>query len=390
MWRNYPSNVLNFSAKLSRRLATPRCNSINLKLQSRLLTTEQITTRTKTERIAKPDRRVGQNRAIDNQNSRGPRIQGESSSNPLTWGKMQQIIESQIEQEVTGSSPPYSPQYEGSPPSAKSSPRRSREPSPTPPKKDWGGSKSEVKSKQKPVPQKGKPRDEIVPPSAESGGIPEPSPEYMAYASHPPFILPSPRIIFIVIDLNGTLLFRPSRTRPTEFTMRPYAREFMSYCLRTFRVAIWSSARMKNITAMLNKFLTPQQREQLVAVWGREHFGLSPKDDRNRVMCYKRLTKLWADAQIQSTHPDADLGKRWDQTNTLLIDDSFEKGRSEPYNIVQIPEFHGDPAEEGYVLPQIHDYINECSRQMNISSYIKSSPFVMQYGFQLAPQHTQQ
>ncbi|KAI2473872.1 HAD-like domain-containing protein [Annulohypoxylon bovei var. microspora] len=233
---------------------------------------------------------------------------------------------------------------------------------------------------------KKKKKEEVVPPSAESGGVPEPSPAYRALASHPPFVLPVPRVILVVIDLNGTLLYRPWRNQPTEFVMRPYAREFLSYCIRTFRVVIWSSAKIRNIDYMLDKIVSAEQRKQLVAVWGREKFNLSPADAKRRVMCYKRLTKLWDNTSVQLSHPEASSDKRWDQTNTLLIDDSREKGRSEPYNIVHLPEFKGDFGEEGYILPQVHDYVNECSRRTNISAYMRETPFVIKEGFQLRPQ----
>ncbi|KAI1462311.1 HAD-like domain-containing protein [Annulohypoxylon moriforme] len=383
MTPNNPSNVLKLGARLTSGFTTPSSNYVNSKLQIHLLTPRQFTTGIKRERnyLGKWEgyynykSRSKQRRPLDLKS--GIMSNQNQGNSPPTWEKLQQIVQAQVTYDPKPIPPPLVPFH---PPEF--SPLLSPKPSPL-------GIPKTPNLKQTPVHAKDEKRDEIVPPSPESGGVPEPSPEYLNLASHPPFILPDPRIIFILIDLNGTLLFRPSRNNPTKFVMRPYAKEFLSYCIRTFRVAIWSSARMKNIGPMLDQLLYPEQRDQLVGVWGREHFGLSYTDFKRRVMCYKRLTRIWSDPQAQSTHPDASLGKRWDQTNTLLIDDSVEKARSEPYNIVQIPEFHGDPREEGYILPQIHDYINECSRQVNISSYIKQSPFVMQYGFQLASQQTQ-
>ncbi|KAI1096745.1 HAD-like domain-containing protein [Rostrohypoxylon terebratum] len=231
-----------------------------------------------------------------------------------------------------------------------------------------------------------KPRKHVEP-SEKSGGIPDPSPEYLTYASYPPFILPAPRVILLVIDLNGTLLFRPSRAQPKKFVARPYARPFLAYCLRTFKVVFWSSAKIENVAAMVGQLVASQQYKDVVAIMGREHFGLTVDDYMKRVVCYKRLKTVWKNAVIQASHPEAQLGKCWDQTNTVLIDDSLEKGRSEPHNIIQIPEFKGDLQEKGFVLPQIHDYLNELSRQANVSSYIRQSPFALQETFSLTPEH---
>ncbi|KAI1438709.1 HAD-like domain-containing protein [Xylaria sp. CBS 124048] len=218
-------------------------------------------------------------------------------------------------------------------------------------------------------------RDVKVTPSKKSGGIPDPTPEYFALASHPPFLLPQPRNMLVVIDMNGTLLHRPNRRNPTRFVERPFARPFLSYCVNTFKVVIWSSARPENVQGMCSQLLSPEDKAKLVAVWGRDSFQLSKEDYNRRVQCYKRLTALWNDPVIAASHPMAVNGEKWSQLNTVLVDDSLEKARTEPYNLIQIPDFQGDTQEPGLVLPQVHDYLNACSQQSNISAYMKSQPF---------------
>ncbi|KAI1262433.1 HAD-like domain-containing protein [Xylariaceae sp. FL1019] len=230
-------------------------------------------------------------------------------------------------------------------------------------------------------------RDAIVPPSQASGGIPDPTPEYLALSRHPPLILREPRNILVVFDLNGTLLQRPNRKRPTEFYLRPFAHEFLKYCIDHFTVAIWSSARPKNVYEMANNFLTPEERSKVIAVWGRDRFGLTRSDYETRVQCYKRLTLLWDDPIVAASHPDAANGGKWSQFNTVLVDDSVEKGRSEPFNMITIPEYDASNDEQASVpravLPQVHDYLNELSRQANISAYIREKPFAINPEFRL-------
>ncbi|KAI0205387.1 HAD-like domain-containing protein [Astrocystis sublimbata] len=226
-------------------------------------------------------------------------------------------------------------------------------------------------------------RDKICQPSAESGGVPDPTAKYLRIASQPPFLLPQPRNILVVVDLNGTLLHRPSRHAPTRFIERPNAQPFLSYCVNTFTVVVWSSARSQNVVNMCNQLLSPEDKAKVVAVWSRDNFGLSKSDYNSRVQCYKRLTALWNNPVVAASHPLAASGEKWNQLNTVLVDDSMEKARSEPFNLIQIPEFEGHAQEPGFVLPQVHDYLNACSQQANISAYMKTQPFRMKPNFTL-------
>lgn len=234
-------------------------------------------------------------------------------------------------------------------------------------------------------------RDAIMPPSAASGGVPEPSPAYQLRASFLPRQHSGPQPLLVIIDLNGTLIHRPSAKSPRSFVMRPLAQEFLSYCIDTFHVMIWSSARPDNVAAMCDKLLTKSQLQRVVAVWGRDRFGLSSADYNSRVQCYKRLSAVWGDPLIRASYPSdhddaglridraaAEEGRQWtpgswNQGNTVLIDDSKEKARSEPYNAIEIPEFVG--VEKEVVLPRVHDYLNTLACQADVSTYIRVHPF---------------
>ena len=184
--------------------------------------------------------------------------------------------------------------------------------------------------------------------------------------------VPLPRPMLVVIDLNGTLLYRPSRRAPSTFVERPHARAFLTYCIETFHVVIWSSARPDNVKKMCRQLLTPEQQHRVVATWGRDRFGLTPTDYNKRVQCYKRLTTLWDDPLVASSHPEK---AQWNQGNTVLIDDSVEKARSEPFNAITLPEFVGDEQETPEVLPLVHDYLNTLAVQADTSTYIRTRPF---------------
>ncbi|KAK0392238.1 hypothetical protein NLU13_1735 [Sarocladium strictum] len=249
------------------------------------------------------------------------------------------------------------------------------------PKTQWGGSASQLVELD-PQWQNDNSRPRTAP-SLASGGVPDPSTQYLAQTLSPSVPLATPRRILVIIDLNGTLLYRPSRRRPFDFVLRPHACDFLSYCLDTFYVAIWSSARPDNVRKMVAQLLTPEQINRCVIVWARDRFGLDAQDYDARVQCYKRLTRVWADPSIQASCP-ADMGK-WDQSNTVLVDDSLEKGRSEPYNILPLPEFSGIENETAEVLPQVHDYLNTLCGQSDISSYMRRNQFQLNPSYVLPP-----
>lgn len=232
-------------------------------------------------------------------------------------------------------------------------------------------------------------------PSEASGGIPDPTPAYLQCAASQPRTLPHPRKLLVVIDLNGTLLHRPNKRHPSRFVERPHARDFLAYCIDVFRVVIWSSAKRFNVASMANQLLTAEQRSRVVAIWARDKFGLTPEDFDSHTQCYKRLHVLWDDPVVAASHPDAaekgagGKNKRWSQADTVLIDDSLEKGRSEPHNLIEIPEFTSDNPEVADILPQVHDYINACASQENVSSFMRVTPFKAMPTSQL-PQGTAQ
>lgn len=185
------------------------------------------------------------------------------------------------------------------------------------------------------------------------------------------------------MDLNGTLLYRPNRKRPFHFVERPHAARFLRYCLDTFHVVIWSSARPDNVKTMVANLLSKKDLDRCLLVWARDQLGLCKSDYDARVQCYKRLDRVWNHPAVLRAHPDAANGGRWDQSNTVLVDDSAEKGRSEPYNILALPEFTGMNDETAEVLPQVHDFINLLSWQSDISRYMREHPFKLDPNYAL-------
>ncbi|GAB1740634.1 hypothetical protein NU219Hw_g5727t1 [Hortaea werneckii] len=204
--------------------------------------------------------------------------------------------------------------------------------------------------------------------------IPRPIPtfNYVKTANEESKTLDKPRPLLIILDLNGTLLFRKSRG--ASFVGRPKVQEFLQYLLAKHKVMVWSSATPTNVELMSDKLFAPHQKDKLVGIWGRDKLHLSPTQYNQKVQVYKQLRWAWGDHIVASSAPP--LTREWDQENTVLIDDSEEKAASEPYNLLKIDEYEGTAEQDELdVLGQVVDYLQKLSRQSNVSAYMREHPF---------------
>ncbi|KAJ5962576.1 hypothetical protein N7501_007517 [Penicillium viridicatum] len=183
------------------------------------------------------------------------------------------------------------------------------------------------------------------------------------------------RPLLVILDLNGTLIFRKLRKFPPKFARRTGLDHFLDMLVKNYKVMIWSSSQPPTVNAVCEQIFPGPMHDALVARWGRDKFGLTASQYNKKLQVYKELHKVWAEANIQGAFPGNEhlkdppaaspsdrllrknrkqklreaeaaklpAGHRWDQTNTILIDDSKLKASSEPFNILEIPEFADDP-----------------------------------------------
>jgi len=209
----------------------------------------------------------------------------------------------------------------------------------------------------------------------------EPCQDYILNASLPPFRLENPTPKLLILDLNGTLLHRP-RNRTLELNthmrkaskhpvLRPHLREFMVYIFQHFQVMFWSSAKPHNVKAMINAATTPEQRDEIIAVWDRSRFGLSASEYNARSITIKDLELVFRDTELRGKKG------RWDASNTVLLDDSMLKAAYQPYNHVCIPEFvpFSWGGERDEALREIAGYLEELRYQGHVARFIKQRPF---------------
>ncbi|KAJ3930709.1 MAG: hypothetical protein NXY57DRAFT_897582 [Lentinula lateritia] len=158
-----------------------------------------------------------------------------------------------------------------------------------------------------------------------------------SYISHP-----SSHRKLLVLDLNGALLFRPKRyTKAAHDTHgsvrlrvihpRPYIPSLREYLFHPqtkiwLDTMVWSSAQPPSVKDMVQRCFGDRHGE-LKAVWARDTLDLDPIAYHKKSITIKDLNKLWKAFPSHSAK------------TTLLVDDSTQKARLQPWNHIFIKEY---------------------------------------------------
>ena len=216
---------------------------------------------------------------------------------------------------------------------------------------------------------------------------PEPTQAYLKQASSPLRKLPSPQPLLVILDLNGTLIYRKARKFPPSFVKRAGVDEFLDTLLKKYKVMIWSSSQPRTVENVCEQLFPPEKRKELVVEWGRDMFGLSKSQYSSKIQVYKKLRTVWKNQTVQASHPGASESQPrggkfkarkkqnshlWNQSNTILIDDSKLKALSEPWNILEIPEFTNAPGvDESDIFPNVLKRLEVLSSYDDVSKVLK-------------------
>ena len=210
---------------------------------------------------------------------------------------------------------------------------------------------------------------------------PAPTTQYLHLANLPPKSLLEPQRLLLVLDLNGTLLYRNKAS--SSYRPRNSLNPFLDYCLTNHSVLIWSSATPTNVEGVCEKLFNPRQRLQLLGEWGRDTLDLTNAEYYQKCQVYKRLERIWEGRALRDSHPDHASGGRWSQANTLLLDDSATKAQAQPHNLVELPEFtRNAELERGKdILGQVVAYLEEARMWEDVSAFAKRKKFTVDGGW---------
>ncbi|EIW76395.1 hypothetical protein CONPUDRAFT_111312 [Coniophora puteana RWD-64-598 SS2] len=248
------------------------------------------------------------------------------------------------------------------------------------------------------------PRDPATSPPRTSSPPPIPLPsgpseEYLNASLEPSIRIqdPSTSRKLLILDLNGTLLFRSQNRRAPDGSQpyphnsggfgprlrsvhpRPYAPSFVQYLFAPETRAwldtmVWSSAQPHSVGDMVDKVFG-EARAKLRAVWDRQSLGLGRDQYHRKTQTTKDLAKPW---MLLSGHSNPHT--------TLLLDDSPLKARLQPYNHVCLPEYTGGlrakdvraleliEHERGREVGRQDDRAQEEGTEANVGAVESSSP----------------
>ncbi|KAF8635089.1 hypothetical protein AX15_000532 [Amanita polypyramis BW_CC] len=167
-----------------------------------------------------------------------------------------------------------------------------------------------------------------------------PTTEYLELCSHSASGLPPSRKL-VVLDLNGTLLFRPKPgphhgfERPVH--LRPFMSTFRKYLLHQetrpwLDTMVWSSAQPHNVAIMVHSCFG-REEEKLVQVWARDRMHLEEESYHRNVQTIKDLNTIW---KYFGTQPSLQPFSVYD---TVLVDDSMQKVALQPFNHICVKEY---------------------------------------------------
>ncbi|KAK0480069.1 hypothetical protein IW261DRAFT_110358 [Armillaria novae-zelandiae] len=225
-------------------------------------------------------------------------------------------------------------------------------------------------------------------PSSSPPPIPtEPSSDYLELSQQPSTHIddPSSSRKLLILDLNGTLLYREGKPQgPRRYRRdrvngssepqhrvahpRPYMGSFRQYLfhpktLEWLDTMVWSSAQPFNVDHMVGQCFK-EEKEKLIAVWARDTLGLTSAQYHQKTQTTKDLAKPWAALSLlpdrndeASTLSSSDDGPSHSADEpaptsepsrsayahsaltTLLLDDSPLKAQLQPWNHFCVPEY---------------------------------------------------
>ncbi|KAL8111135.1 hypothetical protein AgCh_026756 [Apium graveolens] len=188
----------------------------------------------------------------------------------------------------------------------------------------------------------------------------------------------------LVLDINGLLADVVSISCVTDeykadivigmkaVFKRPHCDDFLQFCFERFNVGIWSSRTKRNVDSIL-ELLMGEHRSKLVFCWDQSHCtltGFNTIDNKNKPLVLKELKKLW-----EKDDPSLpwNLGD-YNESNTLLLDDSPYKGLKNPPNTAIFPDtYQYKNSKDDSLGPKgdLRSYLEGLSLAPNVQKYVE-------------------
>ncbi|XP_009620733.1 uncharacterized protein [Nicotiana tomentosiformis] len=157
---------------------------------------------------------------------------------------------------------------------------------------------------------------------------------------------------------------------------RPYCDDFLKFCFERFDVGIWSS-RSKKIIVKVVDYLLGNMKHKLLFCWDMSHSTqtmFKTLDNKHKPLVCKELSKVW-----DRYDPDLPWERGdYDESNTLLLDDSPYKALLNPAHTAIFPHSYNFKVENDDSLGPGGDlriYLEELLKAEHVQKYVEQHPF---------------
>ncbi|KAL3838212.1 hypothetical protein ACJIZ3_022803 [Penstemon smallii] len=178
-------------------------------------------------------------------------------------------------------------------------------------------------------------------------------------------VMPAPKNCRGDIHMLGRAIFR-----------RPFYDDFLKFCFHNFDVGIWSS-RSRRVIDKVVDYLLGDQKYKLLFCWDMSYCtqtGFKTLDQRHKPLVCKVLQKIW-DADF----PNLPWKKGdYNETNTLLLDDSPYKALLNPLHTAVFPCSYDYRNRNDKSLGPGGDlrvYLEGLLTSENVQKYVEQHPF---------------
>ncbi|WCJ35828.1 Haloacid dehalogenase-like hydrolase (HAD) superfamily protein [Euphorbia peplus] len=193
----------------------------------------------------------------------------------------------------------------------------------------------------------------------------------------------------IILDVNGLLadIIPQSQcahradiviSRKAVFK-RPFCDDFLQFCFEKFNVGVWSSRIKKNVDKVVD-FLMADSRHKLLFCWDQSHCtdtGFTTVENSSKPLVLKELKKLW-----DKLEPGLPWNKGdYNESNTLLLDDSPYKALRNPANTAIFPySYTYKDAGDSSLGPggDLRVYLEKLAEAQNVQEFVAHNPFGQQ------------
>ncbi|XP_054821639.1 uncharacterized protein LOC129320289 [Prosopis cineraria] len=190
----------------------------------------------------------------------------------------------------------------------------------------------------------------------------------------------------LVLDVNGLLAdfvshvpfgYEPDAwiSKKAVFKRR-FCDDFLKFCFEKFNVGVWSSRHKNNVEAAI-QFLMGKSASKLLFCWNQSHCTMTDfntVENRDKPLVLKELRKLW-----EKLEPGLPWEKgEFNESNTLLLDDSPHKALVNPMNTAIFPySYHyRDLRDSSLGLGgDLRTYLEGLAMAEDVREYVASNPF---------------